>query len=356
MGSFFQRKVIWGVRVWQLIAFLLFYSFFAFQYWLTLWYTTNGNRNIWREALIDYFLLKIPLTIPLWWLYFVYWKNKPLIFKLAMHLITGPVWVICWFHAYRFIQESRNAFYLQGDAIWWDIYIPGLVYFLQFSFFHVYDFYLQTQQQKKREAELMEMAYKSEVNALKAQIHPHFLFNTLNSISASVPVNMEHTRDLIAKLADTFRYSFTVSEKEYVTIGEELAFVKATLELESARFKQRLQVKYTIDEAVLDKQMPPMILQPIIENAVKHGIAPAVDGGCILISVEAAEGYVVFSVRDTGVGYMGDPQKELFDKGLGIKNTNLRLEKLYGEQLYISHNQPSGLVFRFRIPQSSKYE
>lgn len=334
----------------------MFYSFFAFQYWLTLWYTSNGNRNIWQEALIDYFLLKIPLTIPLWWLYFVNWRNKSIGFKMAMHLVTGPLWIFCWFHAYRFIQEYRNAFYLQGDAIWWDIYIPGLVYFLQFSFFHVYDFYTQTQKQKEREKQLMEMAYKSEVNALKAQIHPHFLFNTLNSISASVPVDMEHTRGLIAKLADTFRYSFKVSEKEQVTVGEELAFVKATLELESVRFKQRLQVKYAIDESVLNMLMPPMILQPIIENAVKHGIAPSVEGGSILISVAAAEGFVVFTVKDTGVGYDGDLQKELFNKGLGLKSTRQRLEKLYGEPIHITPNQPSGLIFRFRIPQNSAHE
>lgn len=355
MDSFFQRKVVWGIRVWQIIAFLLFYAFFAFQYWLALWYTTD-RFPIWRETLIDYFLLKFPLTIPLWWLYFVFLKKKPLFFKIILHLITGPLWIYCWFHAYRWIQQFRGEFYLQGDAIWWDIYIPGLVYFLQFSVFHMYDFYMETQKQKEREKLLMEMAYKSEVNALKAQIHPHFLFNTLNSISASVPINMEHTRGLIAKLADTFRYSFKVSEKEHVTVGEELAFVKATLELESVRFKQRLQVKYAIDESVLNMLMPPMILQPIIENAVKHGIAPSVEGGSILISVEAAEGFVVFTVKDTGVGYDGDPQRELFNKGLGLKSTRQRLEKLYGEPIHITHNHPSGLIFRFRIPQNGRHE
>jgi two-component system, LytTR family, sensor kinase len=345
-----HKTLFWGIKIWQLLAFVGFYLFFAFQYWMALWYTSAGRDNIWKEAIIDYFLLKALFTLPLWWLYFVYWKNKPLVFKLCFHLLTGPLWIFCWFHSYRLIQDWRGAFYLQGNAIGWDVYIPGLVYFLQFAVFHVYDYYLQTQKQKQKEKLLMQAAYNSEVSALKAQIQPHFLFNTLNSISASVPKEMEHTRELIAKLADTFRYSLKTSEQEWIYLEEELAFTKVTLELEKERLQKRLQVIYDIDESLLKLKVPPMLLQPITENAIKHGISPKVEGSTISISIKKIGNKAAISISDTGVGYDGEISDLIFNKGVGLRNTNLRLEKLYKEKIVVSRNQPSGLIFSFNIP------
>jgi two-component system LytT family sensor kinase len=349
-SPFFQKKIIWNIRIWQAAAFLLFYLFFAFQYWLALWYTSAGRDNIWKEALIDYFLLKLSFTIPLWWLYFVFWKEKPLLFKLAMHLVTGPLWVFCWFHSYRLIQDWRGAGYLQGNAIGWDIYIPGLVYFLQFAVFHVYDFYTQTQKQKQKEKELMQAAYNSEVNALKAQIQPHFLFNTLNSISATVPPAMEHTRELIAQLADTFRYSLQASEKEWIPLSQELDFIKTVLALEQQRLKDRLQTEFVIDESLLKLNIPPMLLQPIVENAIKHGISPSLEGGKVTVSVTREDKKVRIDISDTGAGYFGEISDNLFAKGIGLRNTNLRLRKLYQETIHVKRNQPSGMHFYFYLP------
>lgn len=354
--SFLQRPLFWGIRTWQLLAFGGFYLFFAFQYWLALWYTTNGYSNIWREVLIDYFLLKLLLTLPLWWLYFIRWKLRPLMFKLCMHLITGPLWVLIWFKAYRLVQDWRGGGYLQGDGIWWDVYIPFLVYCVQFALFHVYDFYLQTQRQKEREKLLMQTAHNSEVNALKAQIQPHFLFNTLNSISASVPQNMEHTRELIAMLADTFRYSLRASEQEWISLAEELRFTRITLELEKERLKKRLDFVFEVDEQLLGVLVPPMLLQPITENAIKHGIAPSIEGGVITVLVNRQQNNVCITVSDTGVGYQNpssDWRQDIFNKGIGLRNTNLRLEKLFGQRINVWPNQPSGLCFSFHIPITS---
>jgi two-component system, LytTR family, sensor kinase len=348
--AFLHRKLYWGIKLWQLLALLAFYVLFAFQYWLAIWFTSGGRDNIWREALIDYLGLKLLFTIPLWWLYFVKWQTRPLAFKIAMHLITGPLWVFAWFKCYRFVQDLRGGGYLQGDGIWWDVYIPFLVYCVQFSIFHVYDFYLQTQKQKQKEKLLMQSAYNSEVNALKAQIQPHFLFNTLNSISASVPKEMEHTRVLIAKLADTFRYSLQASEQEWISLQEELQFTRITLELEKERLKKRLDVVFEVDESLLQTKVPPMLLQPITENAIKHGITPKIEGGTITISVQQQGDKVKISIADTGVGYDGEPIAAIFSKGIGLRNTNMRLEKLFGETVAVTKNSPSGLIFSFYIP------
>ncbi len=348
--ALFHRKLFWGIKVWQLLAFLSFYFFFAFLYWLTLWFTTGGRQNIWREALLDYFVLKALLTLPLWGLYFIVWKHKSLLTKIFMHLVTGPLWVSCWFYSYRLMQNWRGGRYLQGDGAWWDVYIPTLVYFLQFAVFHVYDFYQQNQKQKQKEKELLQVAHQSEVNALKAQIQPHFLFNTLNAISASVPAEMEHTRELIAKLADTFRYSLHASNKDWISLHEELDFTKITLDLEKERLRGRLIVVYDIDESLLHTKVPPMLLQPLTENTIRHGIGPSLTGGTVTIKIIREGASISIAVSDTGVGYKGTLNEEIFTKGIGLHNTNLRLEKLYGQKIKVEHNKPQGLKFSFIIP------
>jgi two-component system, LytTR family, sensor kinase len=348
--SFFQKPVVWGIKTWQLVSLLVFYFFFALQYWMALWFTSGGRDNIWKETIIDYFLIRLLITAPLWWLYFVYLKSKPLRFKILMHLFTAPVWVFIWFKTYRVIQDWRGGGYLQGDAIWWDVYIPGLFYFVQFAIFHVYDFYLQTQKQKQKEKQLMQAAYNSEVSALKAQIQPHFLFNTLNSISASVPKEMEHTRELIAKLADTFRYSLQASEQEWISLEQELDFTKTTLALEKERLKKRLDVFFDVDEALLQTKVPPMLLQPLTENAIKHGIAPSIEGGSVTITVKKFHDKVLISISNTGEVYKGELNDSIFKKGIGLRNTNLRLEKLFGEKIKVEINNPTGLTFSLSLP------
>jgi two-component system, LytTR family, sensor kinase len=346
--SLLQRQLFWGIKIWQLLAIALFNIFFAFQYWFAIWYTST--QNTWVATSFSYFVLKPLLTLPLWWLYFIKWKNKPIVFKIFMHLLTAPVWIFCWFNLYRVFQHWRNEGVLQGAGIWWDIYIPFLVYCILFAIFHVYDYYLQTQQQKEKEKLLMQAAYNSEVNALKAQIQPHFLFNTLNSISASVPVAMEHTRELIAMLADTFRYSLKASGQEWISLREELDFTKVTLELEQERLKKRLELVYEIDDSLLQTKVPPMLLQPITENAIKHGIAPHIDGGKVTIGIKRNATKIHISISNTGAGYEGELTDAIFTKGIGLRNTNLRLKKLYGEKISVERNHPTGLLFSFNIP------
>jgi two-component system, LytTR family, sensor kinase len=347
-----QTQLFWGIKLWQLTAVFILYLFFAFQYWLALWYTTSGNFNIWKEAVIDYFFLKALLTLPLWWLYFIRLKAKPISYKAALHLLTGALWVFIWFHTYRFIQDLRGEGYLQGDGIWWDVYIPGLFYCVQFAIFHVYDFYLQTEKQKKKEQELMQAAHQSEMNALKAQIQPHFLFNTLNSISASVPSSLEHTREMIAQLADTFRYGLRATQEELVPLKDELKFVQDCLNLEKERFGDRMQVLYEVEEALLQQKIPPMLLQPLIENAVKHGIAKSVEGGIITVSIASANNKIHFAVKDTGAGLSSKDNSAMLSSGIGLSNTQKRLYYLFEESIHIQHNEPKGAVVSFSIPMN----
>ncbi|RYY30702.1 MAG: sensor histidine kinase [Chitinophagaceae bacterium] len=296
-------------------------------------------------------VVKAVFLLPLWWFFFVHIKVMPLRIKLIIHPFTSLLFVCACLLVIRLVLTQVLMRPYSSVSMWSDVYNLLLFYFSNFAVFHAYNFWLHTQRQTKKERQLRELAYQSEIRALKSQIEPHFLFNTLNSISASVPASLEHTRVLIARLADTFRYALRVSERTTVTLEEELEFVKNYLTLEKYRFGDRLIIRYYIDEAVLPQHIPALILQPLIENAIRHGISPLVAGGVIEIDCRQSNGHIHVSIADTGVGYAGH-LPDMFNKGIGLGNTSKRLLHLYNEQLEVERLN-KGLRFSFKMPANS---
>jgi sensor histidine kinase YesM len=291
--------------------------------------------------------IKLLFSIPIWWLIFRKLQNAKLKNRLLMHLITLPVWVLSCQQIYYKVAESIGWGHLTGAGQIWDIYIPTLFYVLQFGLLHAYEYYHNNRRNLIQKAALREAALKSELTALKAQLNPHFLYNVFNTISASVPAENEKTREMIAELSDLFRYQLKASKTELVPLSEELEFVQKYLDLEKARFEDRLTIHITVPEEVRKAMVPPMILQPLVENSLKHGISSLIDGGEISIRVNRKGSNIQFVVADTGVGVKD--KSKLFETGIGLTNTKLRLEKMYGSELKISDNIPQGLKIEFSI-------
>ena len=323
-----------------------FYFVFGTMYWLANSLQSNFKFNMWQEAVVDY-VLKGLLTVPVWYFIFVILKNKNLDFRLRFHLISCPIYVFVWFYAYRFFAEFFDLFYLKGTGRVWDIYIPTLFYFLQFGFFHAYEYWQNYQQQTFIENELKQAAQIAEINSYKAQLQPHFLFNTLNSINSTLTKDNEPARELIAKLADTFRFAMKINDQQLITLGDEIEFNKTCLSLEQVRFSDRLKIIYSIDNNLLNQLVPPMILQPIIENAVKHGISKSIDGGEIRITIQKIDNKINFEIADTGFGLIDNSENST---GIGLTNTRKRLSIMYDENLTIKPNFPKGVIVTFNIP------
>ncbi|GAB3414140.1 hypothetical protein GCM10027516_04070 [Niabella aquatica] len=231
---------------------------------------------------------------------------------------------------------------------------PNLLFYIQvFSSLHIDLFFRERAAQHQREQELQKSTHQAEINALKAQIQPHFLFNALSSISASVPAAQEHTRILIGRLADIFRYALRATQQDLVPLSQELDFIRTYLSLEKERFGTRLVYTIETNREVEGVYISPMLLQPLVENAIKHGIEPSIYGGEIFISCIQEENKIHIRIENTGHPYTGTVDNMFEGQGLGLSNTAKRLQSLYGALLHISIKPHGGVAISFYIPSYS---
>ncbi len=203
--------------------------------------------------------------------------------------------------------------------------IGALVYVLSVALHYLLLSVESSKEAETREQEALTLARESELKALKAQINPHFLFNSLNSISALATVDGQRARDMCIKLSDFLRTTLKLGEKERITLADELALAKAYLEVEQVRFGARLRVEIDADDSCDHCVVPSLVLQPLVENAVKHGIAGLVDGGTIRLIARCQDGYLQLKIENEF-----DPESPATSRhGLGLRNVHDRLRALY---------------------------
>src|SRR5277367_3513899 len=198
-----------------------------------------------------------------------------------------------------------------------------------------------------------QMLLKARMDALTAQINPHFLFNTLNTVSSLIRYDPDMARGVVIKLSNILRRLLRKHET-FVPLQEELDFIDDYLDIEVARFgRDNLVIHKQVDESTLDAFVPSMLLQPIVENALKHGLAAKIGGGEITIRTEALDGRLVIAIEDNGVGIPKERMAQVFEDGIGISNVHERLRVLYGAdfRMNISSREGEGTLIRIEIPE-----
>ena len=222
-----------------------------------------------------------------------------------------------------------------------------LFYVSFIAMYYLFDSYRETRQRELQTAHLETRLAQAQLQALQSQLQPHFLFNALNTISAVVYEDARLADTMIARLSDFLRHLLNASQSQEVTLKEELRFLDLYLDIMRPRFDDRLQVNFAIAIEAEDAFVPKLVLQPLVENSIKHAADP--ESGNVRISVTAARnnGAVLLAVKDDGAGVMATPQN-----GIGLSNTRQRLEYLYGaEQEFTMQNADSGgLLVQIKVP------
>lgn len=335
---------------------------FAFVGWMLVGLSFGINDYLFADIHVRFYQEPLPLMSVLAWelAYWPVWAAiSPLIFRLARRFpIERANWLRNLFISIAAglgITVAHRAIYL---FVAWLLYIASdhslesisSLYHRLFLFnlptgfmsygiillvSHVINYYKRLREEEVNatglKAELAEaqlQAAQAQLQALKMQLHPHFLFNTLNSISALLDEDVRKADEMLARLGDFLRLTLENSGAQMVALREELEFLRRYLEIEQVRYQDRLSVEMNIEPQTLDARVPNMILQPIIENAIRHGIAQRISSGLIEVCASHRGERLRLAVKDNGPGMA---LSENAKAGVGLANTRERLKQTYGE-------------------------
>ncbi|HYL76885.1 MAG TPA: histidine kinase [Bryobacteraceae bacterium] len=244
----------------------------------------------------------------------------------AASIVAGLLWIVLAkllaLALTRYFPNLNNRFSPQLPLVFG---IGVLLYLLAVALNYVLLSVESSKEAETREQEALTLAREAEIKALKAQINPHFLFNSLNSIAALATVDGARAREMCIKLSDFLRSTLSLGEKSRISFRDELALAKAYLDVEQVRFGARLRIELDTDGHCEGCVVPPLFLQPLVENAVKHGIAGLVDGGVIRLEAQCHDGWLHVEVANEFDPDAPAPRRH----GLGLQNVRGRLRALY---------------------------
>lgn len=249
---------------------------------------------------------------------------------LADHLVTGGIVVLIWlFSGYYALlwlfSENQTYITFLDDSLPWRFVYLILVYALLVMIYYLVNYYRQYNEKLMQEAELKQVIQQSELNMLKAQINPHFLFNSLNSIHSLIMTDTDKASDMLMELSEFMRYTVRKNHNEQVSLKDELENIEKYLDIEKIRFGSRLVIEEEIAEVCLKIKIPNLILQPVYENAIKHGVNESTDTVTITTKCEPVDGMLKITI---GNNYApGSVARK--GKGVGLDNIRKRLQLHY---------------------------
>ena len=272
------------------------------------------------------------------------------LFTVLFHVVAATILNIIWLYLGFILAKTINDAQLDYlyEALPSRILSGYLMYAVFVVFFYAVNYYNSLKDKTEKEAELKALIREAELSALKAQINPHFLFNSLNSISSLTLSNPEKAQEMVINLSAFMRYSLQHNQDETVSLKEELDNLRLYLGIEKVRFGKKLNPEFDVDELCLNASIPNMIMHPLFENAIKYGVYEATDPVKIFVKCHSEETYFHISIENDY-----DPEVVCNKgEGIGLKNIRQRLEIIYGNPnlMMITDNKTSFKV-ELMIPQ-----
>jgi len=299
-------------------------------------------------------LIGFLITLPMRLLFRRLWTRK------LVHLAATMI-AVCYVLAFAW-RWFQNVLYYDWVKNSWQPeelmdYVGGVMgsFYILLCWSGLYfgiKYYQQLQDQTEQTLKATAAAHQAQLKMLRYQLNPHFLFNTLNAISTLILDGANETANkAVSGLSDFLRYTLDNDPMSRVTLGSELKALDLYLEIEKVRFGDRLIIEKSIEVAAQNALVPSLILQPLIENAIKYAISPSEDGGTLRISARVQRGTLVMQLADTGPG-LGHGVFNGKSSGVGLKNIRERLQHLYGDHqaFTLAPNEPSGLIATINMP------
>jgi len=358
-----QRHLFWvlhlgGWAIWGLIG----------KYGLTLAMLDEVAPNYgYYVAVIT--VIAVVISLGLRWLYRCLWSRAIWLQAAAFlggSFIAGYLWMSSRsFLYYNWIEQAKDmeawaekvgptamemyekVSFLEGYVSGWTVMLAWSALYFAFRYYHIF--------QEVRESALKSaaMAHEAQLKMLRYQLNPHFLFNTLNAISTLIlEQQTELANRMVTRLSSFLRYSLDNDPMQKITLKQELAALQLYLDIEKVRFEDHLNLRIDVADEAQEAMIPSLLLQPLVENAIKYGIARSEEDGHLRIAARVFAGDLLLELSDDGPGVELVNGEISGAKGVGLRNTRERLRELYGSQhsLRLSNTEPHGLTISIRIP------
>jgi two-component sensor histidine kinase len=280
------------------------------------------------------------------------WKNA--FGHVLVAFATGATHLFAALLVMRSVAPEPSAYsLLQGYRSFVGAYLEFdfLLYFAILGAGYLVHYYTRYRTNSLRTAQLEAQLAQAHLDALRVQLQPHFLFNTLHAISALMDEDLEQARRMLVRLGDLLRMTLETQGTHEVTLQQELECTELYLDIERVRFPEQLEVDLLVDPEALEALVPSLILQPLVENSIRYGVAPLEDGGKVTVSARREDGSLVLKVMDNGAGRTAREGKE-GRTGVGIANVRARLTELYGraQDFHVFYPESGGFGVQITLP------
>lgn len=291
---------------------------------------------------------------PLRFLFFVIFLFMGICLSFGLTMLANPLFIneyTCGTTCQEQLLERGQDTTL-GENLIFAIFLSVIFLFMGYAYqkvrLQLKEAVEKLKQKEMNEQRLLKLKFQAELQALQASINPHFLYNTLNSIASLIAVSPQKAEEAIIILSKLFRMNLMGSIENQVTLGEVMTQAELYLKLEKLRFGDRLSYEFCVEESVKSVRIPALMVQPLVENAIKHGIAPKIEGGKVEIVAFADGGNCKIRVTDNGVGWQQDSMTK--GSGYGLTNIKERLRILYGSRAQFEIFCQDGVEVELTIP------
>ncbi len=316
----------------RIIGTFVGFSFIA----LIIYFTRHLLRRGWHSYRIMLLHLLLILPVTFVWYFLFYQATIPFLGPLPPPIIEGQ--------QLTYMQELLYYYGRNSNTL-------VVIYMLAVAVTYTYDYVRRDNENRLRQSQMETNVLQARMKLLHSQLHPHFLFNTLNSVNSLMDIDVRKAQAMVVDLADLLRKVLDWKDVQTVPLKEELNLLRRYVDIEKMRFSDDMAVHWHIDEQLLPYHVPGMLLQPLVENAIHHGFSE--DHLQINIHIEAQReaDTLVLRVSDDGCGFPTSDERHVFEKGTGLQNTRERLRTLYGDAFFFRvYNSRPGVVSELSIP------
>lgn len=332
------------IKAKNLLAYVFLWILIAAVYFFLLTYLYNAKYSI---AIYDSIILTLIIAgigLTLWYpAKYIFDEGTPVLKVILLHFFGGIIFaLICILLNYATVnffvpnQKFPDLFY---NSISLRIVLGVLSYYLITSFYYIIIYYQNIQDKSSREIELQNLITQAEIRSLKFQINPHFIFNSLNSMSALTSIDPEKAREMILKLADFLRYTLSTNDKQKTKLKDELKNIRLYLDIEKIRFEDKFDFVESINSECCEIYVPNMILQPLFENAIKHAVYESFEK--IILKMDCRKENNILKISLANNYEKGTTSSK--GAGVGLENIRKRLELIYNAQNLLEVKKDEGI-------------